>query len=131
MKLKRRRLIILIAVFVLLIGIAVLCYTQQGNLQALLLSMRYSEEELATLQEQSLADLLEEYGLDPLPQMSEETAASSDEPGRETEALTPNTEDAPPHSATTGNRIVRAPVDPGTMDSHQKSHRRTLPTAQP
>ena len=87
MKPKKRRVFLWILV-ALLIGIAVFAYTQRGNLKALYLSLRCSEEYLAALQEQQLQELIEDLGLDP-------------------EALAPSTPDA------SGPNDPGAPSDSG------------------
>ncbi|MBR2978172.1 MAG: hypothetical protein IKC50_07885 [Oscillospiraceae bacterium] len=102
MKQRQRRLVVIGSVLAaLLIGLVVTAYTQRNNLQAFLLSMRYSEEELAALQEQSLKDLLDKYGLDPIPQNTAEVVDTTDVPSDDTPALPTESSEAPtiPNSA--------------------------------
>ncbi|MBR2366928.1 MAG: hypothetical protein IKA78_07165 [Oscillospiraceae bacterium] len=96
MKQRQRRLVVIGSVLAaLLIGLVVTAYTQRNNLQAFLMSMRYSEEELAALQEQSLKELLAKYGLDPIPQNTDEVISTTDDPSAGMPPLSTESSDAP------------------------------------
>ena len=61
----RRRHVVPIVIAVLLFGIAVFAYIQRSNLNALIMSMRYSEENLQSLQNQATQELIEKFNLNP------------------------------------------------------------------
>ena len=81
---RRRRLVALIIAAVLLIGIAVFAYVQRSNLKALLMSIKYSEDDLQSLQNDVRQELIEKFGLNPevLEQIDSQTPSfSGSDPG--------------------------------------------------
>lgn len=74
----RRRHVVPIVIAVLLFGIAVFAYIQRSNLNALIMSMRYSEEDLQSLQNQATQELIEKFNLNP--EVLEQIDASTPSP---------------------------------------------------
>lgn len=127
---RRRRLIVLFSVIAaLLIGLSTLAYMQRGNLRALLMSIQYSDEELIALQEQSLKELFEKYGLDPLPQTAVNEIISPDKTSGGSEALVTEAEDASllPGSAESPNEAPITEPEQNATDSVHPEQSVTTP----
>jgi len=132
MKHRRRRLIVLYSVLAaLLVGFAAFAYVQRSNLRALVMSLRYSEDELLTLQEQSASDLLEQLGLtaDPITQSGVDTNASSVSPSESIAAPPEEHDDTFPHpDSTEPSDIVQSTgSDETEAKSEQKPDGEALP----
>lgn len=87
----RRRHVVPIVIAVLLFGIAVFAYIQRSNLNALIMSMRYSEEDLQSLQNQATQELIEKFNLNPevLEQIDASTPSPADSSADSADAFLP------------------------------------------